>query len=124
MIDGKPVQLSIYDTAGQEEYDRLRPLAYNTDTDVVLMCFSLFDKASYDNVMLKWYPEIQHYLPNRPIILVGTKLDLRQNKELIETMLSRRQSPITSQQGLDLKTHLKASSYIGFFLNYATELFR
>ena len=62
--------------SGQEDYDRLRPLSY-PDTNVFLVCFSLVRKISLDNVLVKWIPEIAHYSPNTPAILVGTKADLR-----------------------------------------------
>ena len=52
MVDGKPISLGLWDTAGQEDYDRLRPLSY-PQTDVFLICFSLVSPPSYENVRTK-----------------------------------------------------------------------
>ena len=52
MVDGKPINLGLWDTAGQEDYDRLRPLSY-PQTDVFLICFSVISPASYENVRAK-----------------------------------------------------------------------
>uniref|UniRef100_A0A8C8Y7N1 Ras homolog family member C n=1 Tax=Panthera leo TaxID=9689 RepID=A0A8C8Y7N1_PANLE len=78
-VDGKQVELALWDTAGQEDYDRLRPLSY-PDTDVILMCFSIDSPDSLENIPEKWTPEVKHFCPNVPIILVGNKKDLRQDE--------------------------------------------
>ena len=66
------MELALWDTAGQEDYDRLRPLSY-PDTDVILMCFSIDSPDSLENIPEKWTPEVKHFCPNVPIILVGNK---------------------------------------------------
>lgn len=49
---------------------------------------------------LQWYPEVRHHCPNTPIILVGTKLDLRDDKDTIEKLKEKKLTPITYPQGL------------------------
>lgn len=49
--------MALWDTAGQEDYDRLRPLSY-PDTDVILMCFSIDSPDSLENIPEKWNPEV------------------------------------------------------------------
>eukprot|EP01117_Protostelium_nocturnum_P020107 TRINITY_DN889_c0_g1_i1.p1 TRINITY_DN889_c0_g1~~TRINITY_DN889_c0_g1_i1.p1 ORF type:complete len:260 (-),score=69.51 TRINITY_DN889_c0_g1_i1:86-865(-) len=75
--DKETIMLHLWDTAGQEDYDRLRPLSY-PGADVVLLCFSTINQASYDSIREKWAPEVQHYIPGIPYILIGTKIDLRE----------------------------------------------
>ncbi|CUM67839.1 uncharacterized protein PRCAT00005547001 [Priceomyces carsonii] len=73
--NNKLIELALWDTAGQEEYDRLRPLSY-PDADILLICFSLDNITSLQNVKDTWFPEVSHFCPGIPIILVGTKADL------------------------------------------------
>lgn len=79
-------KLNLWDTAGQEEYDRLRPLSY-PQTDIFLICFAITEKNSFRNVCDKWLPELKlnSNIENNslftnynklPILLVGTKADL------------------------------------------------
>lgn len=70
------IELSLWDTAGQEDYDRLRPLSY-PESDIVLMCYSVDSVSSLDNLTEKWHPELVHFLENVPKIVVGLKTDLR-----------------------------------------------
>lgn len=111
MVDGRPINLGLWDTAGQEDYDRLRPLSY-PQTDVFLICFSLVNPASFENVRAKWYPEVRHHCPNVPIILVGTKLDLREDRETIEKLKEKRLAPITYPQGLAMCKDVTAVKYL------------
>ena len=111
MVDGKPINLGLWDTAGQEDYDRLRPLSY-PQTDIFLICFSIISPASFENVRAKWYPEISHHCPNTPNILVGTKLDLREDKETIERLAEKKLSPITYQQGMQMAKEISSVKYM------------
>lgn len=52
MIGGEPYTLGLFDTAGQEDYDRLRPLSY-PQTDVFLVCYSVVSPSSFENVKEK-----------------------------------------------------------------------
>lgn len=85
MVEGTPVSLGLWDTAGQEEYDRLRPLSYPA-TDVFLVCYSIDSKTSLQNVVSSWIPEIRKFCPTTPFILVGTKSDLREDSRYSRTM--------------------------------------
>ena len=112
MVDGKPINLGLWDTAGQEDYDRLRPLSY-PQTDVFLACFSIISPASFENVKAKWYPEINHHhCQNVPIILVGTKIDLREDKETINRLAEKKLAPISHAQGMQLAKDIKAIKYL------------
>ncbi|XP_074594903.1 rho-related protein racD-like [Brevipalpus obovatus] len=68
--------ITLWDTAGQEDYEKLRPLSY-PGCDVFLLCFSVASQNSFQNISTKWFPEIRHYRPKAPFVLVGTKTDLR-----------------------------------------------
>ncbi|XP_050535659.1 ras-like GTP-binding protein rhoA isoform X2 [Daktulosphaira vitifoliae] len=83
-VNNKLVELALWDTAGQDDYDRLRSLSY-PNTDVVLICYSIESRTSLINVVSKWVPEVNYFCPGVPIILVGNKKDLRQNTQIVKT---------------------------------------
>ena len=111
MVDGKPINLGLWDTAGQEDYDRLRPLSY-PQTDVFLVCFSVISSPSFENVKSKWFPEISHHAPATPMILVGTKIDLRDDPASLSKLNEKGTSPITYEQGLRLAKEIGAAKYL------------
>src|SRR5687768_425148 len=61
-VDLTKPNLCLWDTAGKEDYDRLRPLSY-PQTDVVLMTFSVVNEDSFNHIKEKWVPEIQQHCP-------------------------------------------------------------
>ncbi|KAL0760957.1 hypothetical protein Bca101_077107 [Brassica carinata] len=109
VVDGSTVNLGLWDTAGQEDYNRLRPLSYR-GADVFLLAFSLISKASYENIYKKWLPELKHYAPTIPIVLVGTKLDLRDDKQFLKDHPGA--ASITTAQGEELRKMIGAVRYL------------
>eukprot|EP01097_Dermamoeba_algensis_P005907 TRINITY_DN371_c0_g2_i5.p1 TRINITY_DN371_c0_g2~~TRINITY_DN371_c0_g2_i5.p1 ORF type:complete len:199 (+),score=42.29 TRINITY_DN371_c0_g2_i5:126-722(+) len=104
------IELGLWDTAGQEEYDRLRPLSY-ANANVFLICFSVVNPVSYENITAKWYPEVIHYCPEVPQVLVGTKVDLRKDSKEI----------ITSEQGEALSKKDQSSQVHGMLCQNGRE---
>jgi len=110
-VDGKQVELALWDTAGQEDYDRLRPLSY-PDTDVILMCFSIDSPDSLENIPEKWTPEVRHFCPNVPIILVGNKKDLRNDPQTLRELSKMKQEPVRPEQGRAMAEQIGAYAYL------------
>ncbi|XP_022667887.1 ras-like GTP-binding protein Rho1 [Varroa jacobsoni] len=110
-VDGKQVELALWDTAGQEDYDRLRPLSY-PDTDVILMCFSIDSPDSLENILEKWHPEVKHFCPNVPIVLVANKKDLRNDSTTIKELAKMKQEPVKSEDGRSMAEKINAFGYL------------
>jgi len=111
MVDGSPINLGLWDTAGQEDYDRLRPLSY-PQTDVFLTTFSVVNPSSFENVRAKWWPELHHHCPNTPNILVGPKIDLREDSPTFEKLSAKKQYPIPYEEGLQMMKDIGAIKYM------------
>ncbi|XP_044475371.1 rac-like GTP-binding protein RHO1 [Mangifera indica] len=110
VVHGNTVNLGLWDTAGQEDYNRLRPLSYR-GADVFILAFSLISKARFENVVKKWIPELRHYAPGVPIVLVGRKLDLPDDQQFFIDHPGA--VPITTAQiGEELKKLISAPAYI------------
>jgi len=101
MFEGKGYNLGLWDTAGQEEYDRLRPLSY-PQTDCFLLCYSIVAPSSLDNCKQKWHPEISHHCPEARTILVGLKKDLRNDAETLAKLAEKRLHPVTPEEAQKL----------------------
>ena len=110
-MNGKPINLCLWDTAGQADYDRLRPLSYPY-TDVCLICFSVVSPSSFQNVLVKWYREVSHYCPCTHLILVGTKFHLRDNEEVCKELKKNNLYPVSYEEGLVMMKEIGAAKHI------------
>ncbi|XP_063932747.1 ras-like GTP-binding protein RHO [Zophobas morio] len=110
-VDGKNVELSLWDTSGQEDYDRLRPIQY-PETDVVLICFSVAWRDSLENVPVRWWPEVKHFCPNVPILLIGTKSDLREDKEELAKLEKMKKKPVARDDAETVAKRIEAVTYL------------
>jgi cell division control protein 42 len=110
-IGDEPYTLGLFDTAGQEDYDRLRPLSY-PQTDVFLVCFSVTSPASFENVREKWFPEVHHHCPGVPCLIVGTQTDLRDDPSVREKLGKQKMTPVRKEDGERMAKELGAVKYV------------
>jgi len=97
LVEGKTVSVSLWDTSGQEEYRRLGPLSY-PQTDVFLIVFSVVSPASFENARSKWLEEITYHCPTVNI-LVGSRIEQRDDPKILEQLTANGMKPITKLQG-------------------------
>ena len=110
-IGDEPYTLGLFDTAGQEDYDRLRPLSY-PQTDVFLVCFSVTSPASFENVREKWFPEVHHHCPGVPCLIVGTQVDLRNDESVRDKLAKQKMQPVSKEMGERMAKELGAVRYV------------
>ncbi|XP_063321736.1 cdc42 homolog [Pelmatolapia mariae] len=111
VTNGEEYNLGLWDTSGQEDYDRLRPQSYPA-TDVFLVCFSVVLPRSFQMVTEKWLPEIAHFCPGTPFLLVGTMVDLRDDRYTLEKLGEKKEQAVTFKDGEELARRLKAVKYM------------
>jgi len=128
MVDGVPTNLGLWDTAGSEDYDGLRPLSF-PQTDVFIVCFSIINWDSYEHVKEIWacpglpqtsrrrgyrpsgWQSIKNFCPTTPFILVGLKSDLRDDPATLNKLATRSLKPVTEEQGMLLAKEVGAVRY-------------
>jgi len=117
-LDGRQVEIALWDTVNQEDYDRLRPLSYS-NSHVILICYaidtpesltSVLERASphttsstathfeTDTTAWQWIVEASYLAPKAPVLLVGCKKDLRHDHQVIERLGRENQLPVSPEQ--------------------------
>lgn len=101
----KSISLALWDTAGQEDYDTIRPLSYR-ETDLVLLCYTIDNRRNLENISTKWLMEIKNYCPSADYMLVGLKEDLRYEDDIDKKEL------VSPEEGKDWADKLKAVDFV------------
>eukprot|EP01091_Cochliopodium_minus_P010941 TRINITY_DN3011_c0_g1_i2.p1 TRINITY_DN3011_c0_g1~~TRINITY_DN3011_c0_g1_i2.p1 ORF type:complete len:205 (-),score=45.17 TRINITY_DN3011_c0_g1_i2:83-697(-) len=109
-VDGRQFNVMIQDTGSQDEFANTRSKYYH-NAQIILICFSLISSPSFQSVEQKWIKEIKNTNPNVPILLIGTKLDLRNNEKMVERLKDKNMHPISGSEGLETCKKIVALGY-------------
>ncbi|XP_067937402.1 uncharacterized protein [Watersipora subatra] len=105
--------VNFWDTAGQDAYDKLRPLSYS-DAHVALLVFSVTSQTTLNNVMAKWHPEFRHYCRKVPFLLVGNKTDPMQDQKKLHEMRKKGERFVEAKEGDKAAEMLRAAKKKAF----------
>ncbi|XP_077435664.1 rho-related GTP-binding protein RhoV-like [Vanacampus margaritifer] len=110
-VNGVQIRLKLIDTAGQDEFGHLRSLCY-AHVDVFILCFSLVNPVSFDNIASKWIRQIRARNPTSPIVLVGTQSDLCHDADVLVHLAQRRAKPVSTGRAKRLARRIRAYGYM------------
>jgi len=111
-VDGELVNVILWDTAGQEDYETIRTTTCFPNTHVFILCFSVVHPDSFHNIKQKWLEELKKSCPDTPYILVGTKTDLRSDDETVKKLQEKNKEPISIKMGQKRAKEIKALAYL------------
>eukprot|EP01098_Paradermamoeba_levis_P015911 TRINITY_DN8343_c0_g1_i1.p1 TRINITY_DN8343_c0_g1~~TRINITY_DN8343_c0_g1_i1.p1 ORF type:complete len:344 (-),score=74.76 TRINITY_DN8343_c0_g1_i1:11-1042(-) len=109
-VSGVNYEVTLRDTSGPLPDNQLRSLNY-PNSDAVLLCFSCVHSVSFHDIASHWIEEIRHFAPDAVVVLVATKIDLRQDKDAIRRLKDNKMEPLTSSDGLKLAAQIDADAY-------------
>ncbi|TFK19786.1 hypothetical protein FA15DRAFT_674132 [Coprinopsis marcescibilis] len=110
-LDGVAVEVTLWDTIGNEDYDRLRWLTYHS-VSIFILCYGIDMPDSLEDVSKRWVPELVHLCPESPIMLVGCKKDVRQNYRTLEALRETGQRPLTEEEGMGVAQEFKFRHFV------------
>jgi len=110
-FEGRNINLGLWDTAGQADLEKLRPISYK-QADVFLLFFSVVNPTSAENIKERWVEEVKEHCPGVPYFLVGTQVDQRELPKIIEELSERKQKPVGKKDGKKLAKEIGAVDYL------------
>ena len=106
------VEMHMWTTLGSPEAKEMREALYQSMCDVLIICFSVAGGTMDRSIKDVWEPEVREHCPNRPILLVGTQTDLRENGKRIASLKKKQQKPVTKKEGERLAKEIGAIRYM------------
>ena len=106
-------KISLVELGGSDECAKYRQSCYE-DGDVILICFSVVRPYEVINIGSKWLPEIKKYNPNAYVMLVGTQIDLREDRGVVEELRRSGLRAVTYENGCDLVELVQPSNVCGY----------
>ncbi|KAH8792916.1 P-loop containing nucleoside triphosphate hydrolase protein [Flagelloscypha sp. PMI_526] len=111
-VDEQVVELAVWDTSSREDFDDIRPLSY-PDSQVVLLAYSIDDPTSLYSIEEKWLNEVTYFIHDEvAIILVGCKMDLRDDELPLEEVAKRSSRLVTYEEGLSVAMRIGAGQFL------------
>lgn len=110
-VDGRAIELVLSDTTHYDDYPKLRQKVY-TDKDVILLCFSIGNPDSLDDIPRKWVPELHQFCSTAPVLLVGTNMELRLDENTLYHLTRHNQHPVLYKEGKAMAERIGAWCYI------------
>uniref|UniRef100_A0A7S2SCU1 Uncharacterized protein n=1 Tax=Rhizochromulina marina TaxID=1034831 RepID=A0A7S2SCU1_9STRA len=112
VVRGRTVNVGMWDTAGKEEFDRLRPLSYK-QADLFLIVFSVVQPKSFENAQRKWIKEVKFHASDEvAIVMVGTMADMREDGAILRTLRDRGVSPVSYREAEEVAGAIGAQAYV------------
>lgn len=110
-VDSVHVELALFDTAGQSDYDRLRPLSY-PDSHVIVISYAIDSPASLNEVQECWIDEVSHFCQGIPIVLAGLKADMRNDEKTVKELRKTRGAIVQFKDGFTVAKQIGAAAYV------------
>jgi len=110
-FESRAISLGLWDTAGQSDFEKLRPISYK-EADVFLLFYSVVNPTSAENIKDKWIAEVKQHCPTVPYFLIGTQTDQRDNQKVIDELNERKQKPLKERDGKKLAKDIEAVKYM------------
>eukprot|EP01095_Lingulamoeba_sp_RSL-Kostka_P016350 TRINITY_DN797_c1_g1_i1.p1 TRINITY_DN797_c1_g1~~TRINITY_DN797_c1_g1_i1.p1 ORF type:complete len:198 (+),score=58.54 TRINITY_DN797_c1_g1_i1:38-631(+) len=107
----KEINLVFHDTVGQDDFSQFNVTELYETADLFFVCYSIISPKSLQNIEKKWITNIRALNDQSPVVLIGTKSDLREDEDIIERLNQRDLSPLKIKDGKTTAKNIEAAEF-------------